>query len=145
MNGIELLAQGIKKQLSQRNAHTDEDCYRAGFACGCIGPNAENTHYSFFLDEGHRERWERGLKDGTKVRETPLTFGQYNGLPLCSPQIPDDYVAWVAGRGRYADENNRFETRWKVPIVLAVLARREMERREYRSDGEDFVKEEVRK
>jgi len=60
---------------------------------------------------------------------TILDFGQYKGLLLSDPSIPITYIHWMASRGSYQNPNNRFETTWKVPITLAILARREWERR----------------
>jgi uncharacterized protein (DUF3820 family) len=60
-----------------------------------------------------------------------LTFGRYAGHQLSSSTVPDSYVEWLARRGSYAEPGNQFETRWKVPIVLSIEARREMERRGY--------------
>jgi len=61
--------------------------------------------------------------------DTILNFGIYKGRSLSDLSIPLTYISWMAGRGKYADPNNRFEVAWKVPITLAILARREYERR----------------
>ncbi len=71
-----------------------------------------------------------------------LTFGTHKGKELSDPSIPDGYVKWLALRGSYVDPNNRFETKWKVPIVLSVEARREMERRGYQRVDDRYEREE---
>ncbi len=70
-----------------------------------------------------------------------LTFGIYKGHDLSDPSIPDDYMKWLASRGRYTSKTNRFETAWKVPVDVWMAARMEMERRGYRHIGERFLKE----
>ena len=60
---------------------------------------------------------------------TIITFGIHKGKSLSDQSIPDRYIYWLAGRGKYQDPNNRFETLWKCPIDLAILARREWESR----------------
>jgi hypothetical protein len=70
-----------------------------------------------------------------------LQFGQYKGRHLSDLSIPDDYIQWLASRGRYTSKTNRFETAWKVPVDIWMAARVEMERRGYRHIGERFEKE----
>jgi len=62
--------------------------------------------------------------------DTLITFGVHNGKYLSDPSIPDLYIKWIAKRGSYPEPGNRFVCKWKVPIVLAIYARREMERRD---------------
>ena len=61
--------------------------------------------------------------------ESILIFGKYSGLSITDSQIPIEYLRWMAGRGKYQDPNNRFIDTWKVPITLAIIARREWEHR----------------
>lgn len=70
----------------------------------------------------------------------PLNFGEHRGKLLSDPTIPDDYIRWLASRGKYQDPKNRFETAWKVPVLVWMDARVEMERRGYRHIGERFEK-----
>jgi len=65
------------------------------------------------------------MKDMT----TMIEFGIHKGKLLSDLSIPLSYVKWIAKRGSYQEPNNRFETRWKVPIVLMVMAQREWEQR----------------
>lgn len=61
---------------------------------------------------------------------TILTFGMYVGLSLSNPVIPLSYVRWIAKCGSYQEPGNKYgDAKWKVPIDLMVLARREWERR----------------
>lgn len=71
-----------------------------------------------------------------------ISFGRYAGKSLDDPTIPDSYIEWLSGRGRYAEPGNTFEAKWKVPIVIAIAARREMERRGYKHDGYRYRKTE---
>jgi hypothetical protein len=70
-----------------------------------------------------------------------LDFGIHNGKDISDPDIPDDYIKWMASRGKYQSKTNRFETAWKVPVMVWMAAREEMERRGYRHIGERFEKE----
>jgi hypothetical protein len=69
-----------------------------------------------------------------------LKFGRFKGMSLSDPAVPDTYVEWLAKRGSYTLQGNRFETTWKVPIVLSIEARREMEHRGYEHDGDRWRK-----
>ena len=69
-----------------------------------------------------------------------IPFGAYKGKELSDQAVPDGYVKWMANRGAYTSPGNRFEPTWKVPIVLSIQARREMERRGYKHDGEHWKK-----
>lgn len=61
---------------------------------------------------------------------TILTFGQYRGLSLSDASIPIGYIKWLASRGSYQEPGNKHgDAAWKVPIDLAILARREWEHR----------------
>jgi hypothetical protein len=71
-----------------------------------------------------------------------LDFGIHKGKDLSDLTIPDDYVQWLASRGKYMDEENRFETKWKVPVPVWMAARQEMERRGWEHIGERFEKRE---
>jgi hypothetical protein len=71
-----------------------------------------------------------------------LEFGQFKGHDLSDRAIPDDYMRWLADRGTYTLPGNRFETKWKVPILVCMEARREMERRGWEHDGDRWHKEE---
>jgi len=70
-----------------------------------------------------------------------IPFGKYKDYHLTDHFIPDRYISWLALRGSYPDKQNRFETAWKVPIVLSIEARREMERRGYRRINDRYNKE----
>jgi hypothetical protein len=67
-----------------------------------------------------------------------LTFGKYKGHDLSNLSIPDDYMKWLASRGKYTSKTNRFETEWKVPVDVWMAAREEMDRRGYNHIGERF-------
>jgi len=71
-----------------------------------------------------------------------LTFGIHKGKPLSDPSISDQYIIWMALRGSYQEPGNKFNTTWKVPIVLSILARREAEKRGYRRSGDIYRKDE---
>ena len=71
-----------------------------------------------------------------------IPFGIYKGYDTSDITIPDKYITWMALRASYPEPGNRFETRWKVPIVLSIEARREMERRGYRRVDDRYEKEE---
>jgi len=70
-----------------------------------------------------------------------LTFGVHKGKTLADPCIPNNYIIWLASRGSYPEPGNRFETKWKVPIDISILARREMERRGYKRKNDKYEKE----
>lgn len=72
-----------------------------------------------------------------------IDFGKFKGKELTDPSVPDTYIRWLALRGSYTIPGNRFGTKWKVPIVLSIEARREMEKRGYRRDGDRYEKEEL--
>lgn len=77
-----------------------------------------------------------------KGRETMIIpFGKYKGFDTTDKAVPDSYIGWLARRGTYADPDNRFETRWKVPIVLSIEARREMEKRGWKRIDDRYIKE----
>jgi uncharacterized protein (DUF3820 family) len=61
-----------------------------------------------------------------------IPFGKYSGCDTSDPSVPDSYIKWLALRGTYTNPANRFETTWKVPITLSIVARREMESRGYK-------------
>ncbi len=111
---------------------TEEEVYRAGESAGLSGPDQANTHFRFFLSAELTQSWERGRKTGELLGETEISFGKHIGKRLVDASVPDDYIAWMTERGGYRDPDNRFEATWQVPIVLMVLARREMERRGYK-------------
>jgi len=69
-----------------------------------------------------------------------LTFGTHIGKELSDPTIPDSYMEWLARRGTYKSPTNRFETKWKVPVLVWMAARLEMERRGYTHIGDRFEK-----
>ena len=71
-----------------------------------------------------------------------LEFGQFRGRKLSDLFVPITYIRWLAERGSYHLPGNRFETSWKVPIVVCIAARREMERRGWAHDGSKWVREE---
>ena len=71
-----------------------------------------------------------------------LTFGIYKGHELSDPNIPDDYIRWLASRGKYRSKTNWFETAWKVPIMVWMEALKEIERRGYVAIGERFERKE---
>jgi hypothetical protein len=71
-----------------------------------------------------------------------LDFGSHKGRVLSDPTIPDEYMRWLASRGRYMSGKNRFEVEWKVPVVVWMAARIEMERRGYDHIGERFIRKE---
>jgi len=60
---------------------------------------------------------------------TIITFGIHSGKSLSDESIPISYIRWLAKRGSYKEPGNKFNTTWKVPITLMVLARREWENR----------------
>ena len=62
-------------------------------------------------------------------QSTIITFGMYSGLSLSNPVVPLSYIKWIAKRGSYQEPGNRFVCKWKVPIDLAIMARREWESR----------------
>jgi len=62
-----------------------------------------------------------------KDLSTTINFGIHQGKQLSDPSVPLSYIRWIAKRGSYQEPGNRFETKWKVPIVLMVMARREWE------------------
>ena len=69
-----------------------------------------------------------------------LDFGVHVGKELSNLSIPDDYMQWLASRGTYRGKpGNRFETTWKVPVLVWMAAREEMERRGYTHIGERFI------
>ena len=70
-----------------------------------------------------------------------IPFGAYKGRDLTDRTIPDGYISWIARRGSYTEPGNRFNTTWKVPIVLSIEARREMERRGYRREDDHYERE----
>lgn len=72
-----------------------------------------------------------------------LPFGSFCGKELSDRSVPDSYIRWLASRGSYHPPGNRFETTWKVPIDIAIHARREMERRGYRHDGDRWEMEDL--
>lgn len=63
------------------------------------------------------------------MTNTTIEFGIHRGKQLSDLTVPLSYIKWIGRRGSYQEPGNRFETRWKVPIELMVLARREWERR----------------
>jgi len=72
-----------------------------------------------------------------------IPFGIYKGYDTSDHiTVSDRYIAWMALRATYPEPGNRFETRWKVPIVLSIEARREMEKRGYRRVDDRYEKEE---
>lgn len=71
-----------------------------------------------------------------------IHFGTFNGTDLTDRIIPDSYIKMLALRKCYTEPGNRFNTTWKVPITLAIEARREMERRGYRREDDNYVREE---
>lgn len=71
-----------------------------------------------------------------------IPFGIYKSMDTADCTVPDSYVGWMATRPSYPEPGNRFETRWKVPIVLSIEARREMEKRGYRRVDDRYEKEE---
>jgi len=71
-----------------------------------------------------------------------IPFGKYKGYDIADNiTVPDGYVKWLALRGSYPSPENRFETRWKVPIVLSIEARREMEKRGWKRVDDRYEKE----
>ncbi len=70
-----------------------------------------------------------------------IPFGSFKGRDLTDLSIPDSYIRWLTCRGRYQMPGNRLETKWKVPIDVSIHARREMERRGYRREGDSYIKE----
>jgi hypothetical protein len=71
-----------------------------------------------------------------------LEFGQFKGHDLSDMEVPDSYIKWLASRGAYTLPGNRFETTWVVPIVVSINARREMERRGWKHNGDRWEKDE---
>lgn len=72
-----------------------------------------------------------------------IPFGRYSGFDTSDRiTVPDSYIKWMALRGNYTNPANRFETTWKVPITLSIIARREMEDRGYKRVGDRYEKEE---
>lgn len=69
-----------------------------------------------------------------------LDFGIHKGKQLSDQSIPDEYIKWLASRGKYRNPVNRFEIMWKVPIMVWLAALREIESRGYRIIGERFEK-----
>lgn len=67
-----------------------------------------------------------------------LDFGKFKGYSLSDPAIPVRYVKWLALRGSYQEPGNRFASKWKVPIVVSIEARREMERRGFHRVDDDY-------
>lgn len=70
-----------------------------------------------------------------------INFGIHKGKSLSDLSIPNDYIIWISMRGSYQEPGNRFNTMWKVPITLSILARREIERRGYVNDGDKWRRE----
>ena len=68
-----------------------------------------------------------------------LTFGKHKGKMLSDPDISDEYVRWVASRGKYMSKTNRFECEFKIPVDAWMAGRVEMERRGYDHIGERFI------
>jgi len=71
-----------------------------------------------------------------------LDFGVHKGKHLSDPSINDQYIIWMACRGSHHEPGDRFNSSWKVPIVLSILARREAERRGYRRSVDIYRKDE---
>jgi uncharacterized protein (DUF3820 family) len=70
-----------------------------------------------------------------------LDFGIHRGKLLSD--IPIDYVIWLALRGSYQEPGNRYgDAKWKCPITISILARREAENRGYKRHGDHYMKEE---
>ena len=71
-----------------------------------------------------------------------LEFGQYKDKDLSDPFVPLTYIRWLAERGSYHLPGNRFDATWQVPIVTCIEARREMEKRGWKHDGDKWMREE---
>lgn len=72
-----------------------------------------------------------------------LDFGIHRGKLLSDKSIPDSYISWLACRGSYQEPGNKYgDPRWKVPITISILARREMEARGWKRSGDKYYKEE---
>ncbi len=69
-----------------------------------------------------------------------LNFGSFKGKELSDPSVPDDYVRWLASRGKYKSKENRFEYSWKVPVAVWMAALGEIVRRGYQVIGERIEK-----
>ena len=69
-----------------------------------------------------------------------LEFGAFKGRDLSDRVVPDSYIEFLAKRGSYSAPGNRFDATWKVPIVVSIEARREMEMRGYEHDGDRWRK-----
>lgn len=71
-----------------------------------------------------------------------LTFGTHSGKLLSDPSIPDEYLWWLASRGKYLSKRYQFECESKIPVDAWMAGRVEMERRGYDHIGERFIKRE---
>lgn len=69
-----------------------------------------------------------------------LDFGIHKDKHISDPTIPDDYVKWLASRGKYYKSKHSRETTWKVPLNIWLAALTEIERRGYKIIGERFEK-----
>jgi hypothetical protein len=70
-----------------------------------------------------------------------LDFGIHRGKLLSD--IPIEYLSWLACRGSYQEPGNRYgDPKWKCPITISILARREMENRGFKRRGDKYYKEE---
>lgn len=65
-----------------------------------------------------------------------IDFGTHYGKHISDPTIPDDYMKWLATRGKYASKKNKFEIAFKVPLDIWAAARGELEKRGYYQIGE---------
>ena len=70
-----------------------------------------------------------------------LDFGIHKGKELSDLSIPDEYIKWLASRGKYKSKLNQFEYAWKLPIMVWLAALKEIEDRGYKIIGERFEKE----
>lgn len=43
--------------------------YQAGLDCGLHGPNERNCHFGLFCTPAHTREWERGKREGERIRK----------------------------------------------------------------------------
>jgi len=68
-----------------------------------------------------------------------LAFGKYKGMSL--EAIPEDYLMWLAKpkySGKFYESLHSTDLKWKVPFNVKVEARRILESRGYKLNGETW-------
>lgn len=73
-----------------------------------------------------------------------LSFGQHKGKALSNPEIPDDYILWLAKpvySGKFYKSLHSTELTWKVPFNVKIAAREEAERRGWKLRGSEWERD----